>query len=96
MLESGKKPRKSPAVKPVRVRLNERQREFLEVQFQQKAHWDNDEIEELAKQVGVSFAKVYKWNWERKKKERQVVSSEITMNELARIYPRVTQLPLEI
>lgn len=52
------------------------------MKYTENVNWSNEEIEEMAKQVGVSFTKIYKWNWERKKKERQCGSSELLMNEL--------------
>lgn len=77
-------------MKSSRVRIDQSQRDILELRYQVDPHWTNEEIEEMAERVGVSFTKIYKWNWERKKKERQFRQSDLTMNELAQLYPRVT------
>ena len=34
-------------------------------------NWKNYEIKELAKTLDVTFAKIYKWHWERNKKEKK-------------------------
>ena len=43
-------------------------------------------IQELADQIGVPFTKVYKWNWERKKKE---LNPYFHVNSMGAIYPMV-------
>ena len=41
---------------------------FLESKFQQSANWTKAQIQELASQLQIPYVKIYKWNWERKKK----------------------------
>ena len=48
----------------------------------------------MAKMLGVSFTKVYKWNWERKKKDH-FKQSDFTLQELSALYPRVSTFPGE-
>ena len=41
---------------------------FLESKFQQSANWTKAEIHEMTHQLQIPYIKIYKWNWERKKK----------------------------
>ena len=42
---------------------------ILEQRFQVGPIWDYDTFENLARQLNISKQKVYKWRWERVKKE---------------------------
>lgn len=52
----------------VQTRLTHEQHEFLLARFKQNPNWTADYVEELAHQLGCKPKKVYKWNWDRKKK----------------------------
>ena len=52
-----------------RMRLNNQQRSFLEHQYLQNQDWSKQEISQFASHLGMPFTKVYKWKWERKKKD---------------------------
>lgn len=43
--------------------------EMLELQFQKNPVWNNELIEWIADRLTIPRSKVYKWNWDRKKKE---------------------------
>ena len=45
------------------------QKAVLENAYLKDPNWDTLRTAELAQQLGVGYKKVYKWNWERKKKE---------------------------
>ena len=45
------------------------QTEILEKHFQENPNWTNKEIMSLSKQFNTPSKKIYKWNWDRKKKE---------------------------
>ena len=51
------------------IKLKGMQKAFLENAYLENPNWDTLRTAELAQQLGVGYKKVYKWNWERKKKE---------------------------
>ena len=79
------KKRRAPIVQNARIRLNQAQRARLELSYLRNPNWSNEEIEDLANLIKIPFTKVYKWNWERKKKDRK----QYTLYELASLYPEV-------
>ena len=83
-----KKNRKIAAVQKPRTRLNHEQKARLEIHFSQNPFWNNQEIQTLARALELSFTKVYKWNWERKKKD-SLKYQDFTLQELAELYPKV-------
>jgi hypothetical protein len=40
----------------------------LEEEFTDNPHWSNEDVEKISKKTGLSKAKIYKWNWDQKKK----------------------------
>jgi len=40
----------------------------LEEEFSLNPHWSNDDVDKIAKKLKLSKSKVYKWNWDQKKK----------------------------
>ena len=52
-----------------RTRLNKRQMAQLEVHYQNNSEWTHERCQELADIIGVTSTKIYKWNWDRKKKD---------------------------
>ncbi|CDW75949.1 UNKNOWN [Stylonychia lemnae] len=42
------------------------QYQYLESQFIKNQRWSNERILEISQQIGLSFSKVYKWNWDRR------------------------------
>lgn len=66
-----------------RFRLSDYQAHLLELEFRANNNWSKKDINVLAKKLHLSVAKLYKWNWDRKKKaesqdldELQAVSKE--------------------
>ena len=55
-----KKQRKSLTIEQLRM---------LEEAFERNANWSSTDIEAIAERTQVSRTKVYKWNWDRKRKE---------------------------
>jgi len=80
------KKRRKPQVQAPRVRINRDQKDMLEAHYLANPNWSNQEIQELADSIGVNFTKVYKWNWERKKKEQNYFPEGC---DLAKIFPTV-------
>ena len=52
-----------------RRHLNEQQQIVLEREYQKNPRFDSDRVVVLAKQLGLNRTKVYKWGWDRRKKE---------------------------
>ena len=48
-------------------RLDKKATKILQAKFDKSAIWSKAEIAKLAKKVGVSCRKIYKWNWDKKK-----------------------------
>ena len=42
---------------------------MLENQYQLNPNWTNETIVMLSERLGVTRTKIYKWNWDRKKKQ---------------------------
>lgn len=40
----------------------------LEEEFNKNPHWTNEDVDKISKRLGLDKAKVYKWNWDQKKK----------------------------
>ena len=54
-----------------RQRLTYEQLSILEVEFLKQPDWsDRGHINRIAKRLGLSKSKIYKWNWDRKKKRQ--------------------------
>ena len=41
----------------------------LEQEYQRDANWDTEKIAEIADRLGLNRTKVYKWSWDRRKKD---------------------------
>ena len=50
-------------------RLNAEQQQILELEYQKQQNWGTEKIKELANRLNLGRTKVYKWNWDRRKKE---------------------------
>ena len=47
---------------------------ILEDEFQKSSHWSKQHLSYLSTKLGLSAIKLYKWNWDRLKKEKAKVS----------------------
>jgi len=54
-----------------RRKLRKREVAFLEKKFELKQEWDKAYINELANEIGLPYYKIYKWNWDMKKKSEK-------------------------
>ena len=52
-----------------RTRMTKEQIQILENEFQRDHNWSTAKIKEIAVRVQLGRVKVYKWSWDRKKKE---------------------------
>ena len=59
------------------IKLKGMQKAVLENAYLKDPNWDTLRTAELAQQLGVGYKKVYKWNWERKKKELRQQARQI-------------------
>ena len=60
------------AKKLIRRRLNSDQIDMLEHEYEQNQHWKTKDIRRLSKTLGIGHTKVYKWCYDRRKKDEQV------------------------
>ena len=49
-------------------RKSKKQVKMLEAELEANPHWTNEDMEKIAKKIGLSKSQVYKWNWDQKKK----------------------------
>lgn len=54
-----------------RIRLNFNQLTILEQEFSRNADWDRAIVTRLATRLNMTNTKVYKWHWDRVRKEQQ-------------------------
>lgn len=52
-----------------RLRLTADQIGVLETEFQKNANWTGRDMAKLSTRLAVEKSKIYKWNWDRKRKE---------------------------
>ena len=52
-----------------RRRMTAEQTAAMEVEWQRNLAWTSSRISSIAKRLGLGRTKVYKWTWDRKKKE---------------------------
>lgn len=58
------------------TRMNQNQRRSLHKEFDCDANWDQEKVEHLATSLKISKAKVYKWNWDQKNKQRDALYTQ--------------------
>lgn len=58
-------PRKA---KRLNRRLTREQTHLLEIEHQRDNNWTTRHVTEIARRMGLNRTKIYKWQWERKKK----------------------------
>ena len=51
-----------------RTRMTYEQKEYLKARFDENPNWSAADIERLSMQLGLGQTKIYKWNWDEKKK----------------------------
>ena len=54
--------------KKTRKRMNHEKMAILEHEFAKKQNWSKKDQLRLSKKLGFEVSKIYKWNWEKKKK----------------------------
>lgn len=54
--------------KSKRKRKNKTQIKKLEEEFSKNAHWTNEDVERISRDLKLDKSQVYKWNWDQKKK----------------------------
>ena len=64
-----------------RQRLTNEQTQVLEAEFQKNANWSSREIVKMSKRLSLSRSKIYKWNWDRKRKTLESDDIETVMND---------------
>lgn len=42
--------------------------DMMMAEWRSNSNWSRQKIQDLAKQIGISYRSVYKWNWDQKKR----------------------------
>ena len=63
-----------------RRRMTQEQTAAMEVEWQRDLAWTSSRISAIAKRLGLGRTKVYKWTWDRKKKENCEGAASSSMN----------------
>ena len=53
---------------------------MFKAEYEANPNWSNEMIAILSERVGVSRTKVYKWNWDRKKKDEAAANQNQLIN----------------
>ena len=61
--------------RPKRQILSQEEVTLLESHFQRDPNWSPDKLNQLSLRLNRSRTQIYKWNWDRKKKELREISS---------------------
>ena len=64
-----------------RQRLRSEQIAMLEVEYQRNPNWHSSFITSLAQRLQLNRTKVYKWSWDRKKKEEAQTTQQSQSNQ---------------
>lgn len=67
-LEEEKGKDKDKDKKSKRKRKNKSQIKKLEEEFSKNAHWTNEDVDRISRDLKLDKSQVYKWNWDQKKK----------------------------
>ena len=62
--------------KKTRKRMNQWKTNYLEKEFAKKQEWDRKDQQRLSLKLGFEISKIYKWNWEKKKKMLSLANKE--------------------
>ena len=64
-----------------RQRLTNEQQMVLEQEYQKKADWSSPgALKDLSRRLGLPKSKIYKWNWDRKRKE---INSQAALSQVS-------------
>ena len=62
-----------PNGKRLMTRMDRFQRKILQTEFERSPKWTQEKVEALASRLNITKAKVYKWNWDQRNKQRDAL-----------------------
>ena len=62
-----------PNGKRLMTRMDRFQRKILQTEFERSPNWTQEKVEALASRLNITKAKVYKWNWDQRNKQRDAL-----------------------
>mmetsp|Transcript_1407 Transcript_1407/g.1910 ORF Transcript_1407/g.1910 Transcript_1407/m.1910 type:complete len:115 (-) Transcript_1407:65-409(-) len=73
---SGPRYKMGPTGKRIMMRMDRLQKKILLTEFDRDANWSSEKVQALAARLKISKAKVYKWNWDQKNKQRDALFAQ--------------------
>ena len=52
----------------IKKRASQEEIEFLEMEFKINSKWNKETVKRIQSKIGFSNDKIYKWNWDKRKK----------------------------
>ena len=68
-----------PNGKRLMTRMDRFQRKILQTEFERSPNWTQEKVEALASRLDITKAKVYKWNWDQRNKQRDALYAQRSM-----------------
>ena len=65
-----------PNGKRLMTRMDRFQRKVLQTEFERSPNWAQEKVEALASRLNITKAKVYKWNWDQRNKQRDALFAQ--------------------
>ena len=72
-----------PNGKRLMTRMDRFQRKILQTEFERSPNWTQEKVEALASRLNITKAKVYKWNWDQRNKQRDALFAQRSLGDTA-------------
>ena len=63
------------------TRMDRFQRKVLQTEFERSPNWTQEKVEALASRLNITKAKVYKWNWDQRNKQRDALFAQRSLGD---------------
>ena len=70
-----------PNGKRLMTRMDRFQRKVLQTEFEHSPNWTQEKVEALAARLNITKAKVYKWNWDQRNKQRDALFAQRALSD---------------
>lgn len=70
-----------PNGKRLMTRMDRFQRKILQTEFERSPNWTQEKVEALASRLNITKAKVYKWNWDQRNKQRDALFAQRSLGD---------------
>ena len=65
-----------PNGKRLMTRMDSFQSKILQAEFDRNSNWSQEKVQALAARLCIPKAKVYKWNWDQRNKQREALFAQ--------------------